>query len=759
MSFFNPAIGIMNRLTYPKKFMLVSVLFLTTLVYPMVQLVTTVNTNMSASVKEQVGLAYLKPVKQLLQDEIAYATAFSQHNAPAMAQAKQALSTSIAGVTNVEGTLGKQLNTKQAWDQASNAVSAILASGGTSDPSGAIEKLFTLIDKVGFESNLILDPDIDSYSLMDTAITHLPKLPYFAQQAMADVGSMTTVVSKKQLLILSQWRSLLQNKLDLIEGDYQYAVTHTTDPLLKHDIEAGYNTLKKAASTFNNTLDAQLNSADDVALINHAEFTQQAKALTEASFKLYDAQTATLNRLIQTRVDKNPPILYMAFGALLLLGLLNAYLLMGFYKSVMQTVTEMEDVTLKVAEGDMTARLSCNTKDEMAKVAKAFNGVVSGFGEILKLVQSKTFSVTTAANTLTASSQTLGQEAQMMTRVSTEASSATEKLDANMRTVASAVEQSSASIREISAASEQVNEGNLLVGDTTREMSTSMQTIANNAEGMSSSVNMMAAAIEEMSASLQEVSKNATQASVVARKAETAANTTQNTVESLRKAAQQIGSVIDVIKSIAEQTNLLALNATIEAASAGEAGKGFAVVANEVKVLAKQSADATQDIRNHVELIQNTSTAAFDAIHEIMTIITEMNDINHTIATNVEEQTKATNEISRSVSIAAQSATEVSKVVWDAAEKTTGVAKQVDESTLGVNQMTRSLQEMTNGTNEISRNAVLASQGAGDMAKNVEMVLMSANKTSETASSLQSTAHDLSGLAKDLEDVVAGFKL
>ena len=65
--------------------------------------------------------------------------------------------------------------------------------------------------------------------------------------------------------------------------------------------------------------------------------------------------------------------------------------------------------------------------------------------------------------------------------------------------------------------------------------------------------------------------------------------------------ADEIGKVIEVIQDIAEQTNLLALNATIEAARAGDAGKGFAVVATEVKELAKQTANATIDIRKRIE--------------------------------------------------------------------------------------------------------------------------------------------------------------
>ena len=86
----------------------------------------------------------------------------------------------------------------------------------------------------------------------------------------------------------------------------------------------------------------------------------------------------------------------------------------------------------------------------------------------------------------------------------------------------------------------------------------------------------------------------------------------QEIVEAYRyvETGQKIGNVVSLIQDIAEQTNLLALNATIEAARAGEAGKGFAVVANEVKELAKQTAQATGEIAEKVSAIQDDARAA-----------------------------------------------------------------------------------------------------------------------------------------------------
>ncbi|HZU32817.1 MAG TPA: methyl-accepting chemotaxis protein [Candidatus Angelobacter sp.] len=185
-----------------------------------------------------------------------------------------------------------------------------------------------------------------------------------------------------------------------------------------------------------------------------------------------------------------------------------------------------------------------------------------------------------------------------------------------------------------------------------------MNSNATETAAQSSSV---AGAAEEMTASIKEISTNAHEAAKIAGAGVRIAADASEKVSKLDASSQEIGQVVKVITTIAEQTHLLALNATIEAARAGEAGAGFAVVAGEVKELARETAKATEDIRQKIEAIQADTKGAIDGISEISKIVAQISDIQNTIASAVEEQTATTNEITHNISgmaMAAKSTTE-----------------------------------------------------------------------------------------------------
>ena len=182
--------------------------------------------------------------------------------------------------------------------------------------------------------------------------------------------------------------------------------------------------------------------------------------------------------------------------------------------------------------------------------------------------------------------------------------------------------------------------------------------------------------IEESSGQLniaaQEISQSVSRTAHTANEAAQEATEGSALINQLGNEAEKIGHIISVISTIAEQTNLLALNATIEAARAGEAGKGFAVVANEVKELAKQTANATEEITVMISSIQRDTSKAVSSMNKISQMVNEINDHINTIASAVEEQTATLGEVGQNI-------TDVAQSVRDVSDNAINVAKTTDK--------------------------------------------------------------------------------
>jgi methyl-accepting chemotaxis protein len=167
------------------------------------------------------------------------------------------------------------------------------------------------------------------------------------------------------------------------------------------------------------------------------------------------------------------------------------------------------------------------------------------------------------------------------------------------------------------------------------------------------SVDVAATAADEMAKSIAEIDRQLSRAAEVVRAVAAEAESTNEEISLLAQAAQKIDDVVKLIQSVAGQTNLLALNATIEAARAGVAGKGFAVVASEVKLLAVQTAKATEDIAAQIASVQSSTRSAVGAIGNIAGRTRDIRQFTAAIATAVEQQSAATREISENVEAAA----------------------------------------------------------------------------------------------------------
>jgi methyl-accepting chemotaxis protein len=226
-----------------------------------------------------------------------------------------------------------------------------------------------------------------------------------------------------------------------------------------------------------------------------------------------------------------------------------------------------------------------------------------------------------------------------------------------------------------SAAAEMESTAGLLTKnvEATRQLSGEVAVASTQA---SAAVQSAASATGEVGASIAEIGRQVQQSTQIAAEAVKQAELTDARITELSRSAGRIGEVVTLITTIAGQTNLLALNATIEAARAGEAGRGFAVVAAEVKMLATQTAKATEAIKTQIVEMQNTTKDSVAAIKQISSTIQQISEIAGAIAAAVDEQGTATQHIAHNVEQAANGAAQVASNIAEVNQGTgeTGAA-------------------------------------------------------------------------------------
>jgi len=273
--------------------------------------------------------------------------------------------------------------------------------------------------------------------------------------------------------------------------------------------------------------------------------------------------------------------------------------------------------SLAKEDGDLTARIHTNSKDELGDLAHGFNTFMQKLQHVVKDI----------VNTAVPLSK-LAKDLHQLT-------DDTNKTISDQRSAANqakhAVDDMSASVvAEVASANEAAAAANQSSDAADQGQKTVILTVEN---------------IQLLAGNVQEASEVITQ---------------------LEKDANQVGTVLSVIKGIAEQTNLLALNAAIEAARAGEQGRGFAVVADEVRTLASRTQKSTEEIQRTIEQLQTAarlsvqkmqqSTAqadnsvqsanqAGDALQLITQSIAQIRLMNQQIADATDDQQKMASDI------------------------------------------------------------------------------------------------------------------
>ena len=208
------------------------------------------------------------------------------------------------------------------------------------------------------------------------------------------------------------------------------------------------------------------------------------------------------------------------------------------------------------------------------------------------------------------------------------------------------------------------------------KLSTASSEISNEAQTSADGAGKQASNLEEISASLNEIASMTKQTADNAKNVETFVKSSVNktnaskeamerlqaAVVEIKKSSDETAKILKDIDDIAFQTNLLALNAAVESARAGEAGKGFSVVAEEVRNLARRSAESAKKTAQLIEGSQKSSVRGVDLTKETAEIIEEITQESSKIVIIVTEITDAAQEQSKSVSQVSAAVEDLDKI-------------------------------------------------------------------------------------------------
>ena len=537
-------------------------------------------------------------------------------------------------------------NLSKKWDQLRKSWQTLSEDICKAEHDNLIKIVRTMITHLGDTSNLILDPDLDSFYMVDVSLVALPQAQERISTLLSLYSSAVKSGSKKEedkTALTAQLTLFSQSDIDRIFASIETALNEDNNfygksETLHKNLPSPTEKLKKSTDNFvkllTNIKPEQFTKADPKIL-------EAGNDCLEDSFTLWDICSIELEELLNKRIAK---FKYDRFYSLLLsaLALSLSFLLVWYIgKGITGPIRTSSARLDKLASGDLASVVEIQGQGELGAMSQSLSKAVSGMNNAIVLISSN----------------------------------------------AQKLIHSSSNQRQVSRG---------MVANAT-ETSAQANAIASAAEEVSVNIQSVAGAAEEMGATIREIAKQAQQAAQVANEAVTIAETGNKAVLRLGENSTIIGNVIKVITSIAEQTNLLALNASIEAARAGEFGKGFAVVASEVKELAKETSKATEDIRTKIEGIQSDTREAVSSNEKTRNIINKIHEIQNTIAGAVEEQAATTREITRNVADAAMGSTEIAKNITglaEAAQSTSKGATELEKAAMGLDSMASELEQL-----------------------------------------------------------------
>jgi len=353
-------------------------------------------------------------------------------------------------------------------------------------------------------------------------------------------------------------------------------------------------------------------------------------------------------------------------------------------RSISRPIGKIASDAKRMAEtGDLNIRITVNTKDEIGQMAVSVNAMLDNIAKPVKQLSNVAEKI---AQGDLRQEVNINAKGDINTLIGS-FSEMTNKLKRLIGDIRRSAQDTASSAEELSSSAEEVNAS-------VEEITSTIQQIADGSSRTSEQTNMV---IDETKRAGEAATKGQQSAVEVSNKMREIQSTTQegsDKIGALGEKSKEIGNIVDTINQISEQTNLLALNAAIEAARAGEAGRGFAVVADEVRKLAEESGQATQQISELITGIQG----------EIESAVSSMN-----------QNTKQVEQGSEGVAEAVNIFKELPNIVKAVNAAASEVASVAQENAAGSQEASSAMQQVSASMQQVSGSAQKLSELAENM--------------------------------------------
>lgn len=388
-------------------------------------------------------------------------------------------------------------------------------------------------------------------------------------------------------------------------------------------------------------------------------------------------------------------------------------------RNIIGRVDRMIRATNLGAKGDLMARVTIDSADELGRLSGDFNTMLEMLGELVRKVNRSLIEVGQISANIFEASRRVMSAAEVQAGGVSLTSSAVTEINTSIKEVSHGVDslslsasETSSSILEMAASIEEVAMNVDSLSQAVEEVSSSVMEMAASIKQISSSVVSLmevstttASSVAEMDSSIKQVEKNALETASISEEVRKDAELgkasveatiagineirrssriTSEVIETLSDRANDIGAILSVIDEVAEQTNLLALNAAIIAAQAGEHGKGFAVVADEIKELAERTSSSTREIAQLIKGVQDETARAVEAIDlaeksiaDGETLSRESGEALNKIVIGVQQATAQVESIARATTEQAKG----SHMIRDAMERVSDMIGQIAGAT------------------------------------------------------------------------------